>query len=380
MNFFQKLFNPFYRALLIYGEGQKVYPKQNFETIAKEGYSYNAESYSTIKKVYESVASIPFKLIEHLPDGTQRTVENHEIIRLLKNPNDYQTETEFREAFVAFYCTAGNSYIQPLRATERGKVRELHVWRPDKITILQGNQTRPILGYEFEENGIMVTVPYDGLIHWKTWNPLEWWYGLSPVTAASYPIDLHSEYSKHNFNTVKRGARSPIYMEYTGKLLKKEQVEEIRDSFDEKYGGAENAGKTPIAHGGLELKHLPSMKPIEMDWIEGLLQQKRQINTVWGVPSELLNDADAKKYGNFVESRRAFYMETCIPLAKKMYGTLTRGLVRPNWGKQFELVPDIDKIEGIQGDRAVVVAKVVEGFMSGIINREEARRELGLDP
>jgi hypothetical protein len=73
-------------------------------------------------------------------------------------------------------------------------------------------------------------------------------------------------------------------------------------------------------------------------------------------------------------------METCIPLAKKMYGTITRGLVHPNYGKRYELIPDIDKIEGIQGDRAVVVAKVVEGFMSGIINREEARRELGLDP
>jgi hypothetical protein len=55
-------------------------------------------------------------------------------------------------------------------------------------------------------------------------------------------------------------------------------------------------------------------------------------------------------------------------------------LVHPNYGKRYELIPDIDKIEGIQGDRAVVVAKVVEGFMSGIINREEARRELGLDP
>lgn len=377
VNFLRKMFNPLFTAVFTQGEGQPITPKQDFETMVKEGYCYNAESYSTIKKVYESTASIPYKLIETLPDGEVRTVTNHKIIKLLKNPNDYQTETEFREAFIAYYLTTGNSFIQPLSIDAGGAVLELHVWRPDKIRVIQGNATRPVAGYQYQENGILLTVAYDQFIHWRTWNPLEWWYGMSPITAASYPIDLHSEYSKHNFNTIKRGARSPVFLEYIGKLLKKEQVEAIRDTFDTKYGGADNAGKTPIAHGGLTLRELPSMSPIDMDWIDGLMQQKRQINTVWGVPSELLNDADAKKYGNFAESRRAFYMETCIPLAKKMYGTITRGLVHPHFGKRFELVPDIDKIEGIQGDRAIVVDKVVGAMESGLINRDEGRTELG---
>lgn len=377
-----KMFNPIYRALLMYGEGSTVYPKQRFEEISKEGYSYNAEVYASINKLALSVSSVPYKVVEHLPNGETMELDyNHPLCRLMRNPNDYQSWQELVESYVSFYALHGNAYMQPLipDGSRRKTPVELHVWRPDKIKILQGNATRPILGYEYEENGVIVKVPYDGFIHWKTWNPMEWWYGLSPVTPASYAIDLHSEYNKHNFNVIKRGARQPNYLEYTGKMLTQAQVEKIRDDFESKYGGAENAGKPPITYGGLSIKELNGFKPVDMDWVDGQMNAKRQINTALGIPSELLNDIEAKKYGNLLESRRMFWIETVIPTAEKMYATLTRGVAR-HFGRNIEIIVDKDKIDGIQGERAILYDKITNAYKEGLLNREEARIELGHDP
>jgi HK97 family phage portal protein len=377
-----KMFNPIYRALMVYGEGSTIYQKQRFEEISKEGYSYNAEVFASVRKLAQSVASVPYKIIEHLPNGeTVEVPQSHPLHRLLRRPNDYQSWQELVEAYASFYVLQGNSYMQPLsiEGNARQKVSELHVWRPDKIKILQGNATRPILGYEYEENGVIVKLPYDGMIHWKTWNPMEWWYGLSPVTPASYAIDLHSEYNKHNFNVIKRGARHPSYLQYEGKLLTQQQVEKIRDDFESKYGGADNAGKPPIVYGGLSMKELNGFKPVDMDWIDGQMNAKRQINTAFGVPSELLNDVEAKKYGNLLESRRMFWIETVIPTAVNMYATLTRGVAH-RYSRNIEIVVDKDKIDGIQGERSILYDKITNAYKEGLLNREEARLELGHDP
>lgn len=376
----RKMFNPIYRALMVFGEGSSIYPKQRFEDISKEGYSYNAEVFASINKLALAVSSVPIKIVEHMPNGEHMELPyNHPLVRLVRRPNDYQSWREMVESYVSFYALHGNSYIQPLKVDGKRTPSELHVWRPDKIKILQGNATRPILGYEYEENGVIVKLPYDALIHWKTWNPMEWWYGLSPVTPASYAIDLHSEYNKHNFNVIKRGARQPNYLEYTGKMLTQAQVEKIRDDFESKYGGADNAGKPPITYGGLAIKELNGFKPVDMDWVDGQMNAKRQINTALGVPSELLNDVEAKKYGNLLESRRMFWIDTIIPTAEKMYATLTRGLAH-QFGRNIEFIVDKDKIDGIQGERAILYDKITNAYKEGVLNREEARIELGHDP
>ena len=88
--------------------------------------------------------------------------------------------------------------------------RELHLLRPDRIVVKGGNNPIPEK-YEYMINGRVVEeYPVDQdngfseVKHIKLWNPLDDYYGLSPIRAASADIDQHNFAAKHNVNLLMR--------------------------------------------------------------------------------------------------------------------------------------------------------------------------------
>jgi phage portal protein BeeE len=95
-----------------------------------------------------------------------------------------------------------------------------------------------------------------------------------------------------------------------------------------------------------------------------------------GVSSELMNDAGNKTYSNYQEARKALYMEACIPLARKLYGTITRSL-QPFYNDNPKICLDVDAIEAIQEDRGLAIQRLQAAVTAGLITPNEARQELG---
>lgn len=79
---------------------------------------------------------------------------------------------------------------------------------------------------------------------------------------------------------------------------------------------------------------------------------------------------------NYREARKALYMEASIPMARKIYGAITKHL-----SKYYEDSPviqlDVDKIESIQEDRGFAAERLTRMVDAGIITPNEAREELG---
>jgi phage portal protein BeeE len=102
----------------------------------------------------------------------------------------------------------------------------------------------------------------------------------------------------------------------------------------------------------------------------------RMILMSFGVSSELLNDAGNKTYSNYREARKALYMEASIPMARKIYGAITKQL-----SKYYDDSPvirlDVDRIESIQEDRGFAAERLTRMVDAGIITPNEAREELG---
>jgi phage portal protein BeeE len=116
--------------------------------------------------------------------------------------------------------------------------------------------------------------------------------------------------------------------------------------------------------------------PHDAEWEKATLNSMRMILMSFGVSSELLNDAGNKTYSNYREARKALYMEASIPMARKIYGAITKHL-----SKYYEDSPviclDIDKIESIQEDRGFAAERLTRMVDAGIITPNEAREELG---
>lgn len=59
--------------------------------------------------------------------------------------------------------------------------------------------------YDFKINKL---TGRSAVLHLKTFNPLNDWYGLSPIEAAAYSIDQHNQAGAWNKAMLQNGARS----------------------------------------------------------------------------------------------------------------------------------------------------------------------------
>ena len=178
----------------------------NFKSYATEGYQQNAIVYKCVNEISQAAASIKFKIFQ----GEQE-LEQHPLISLLNRPNPTQAGNEYFQSLYAYILLSGNSYA--ISSTAGGLPSELHLLRPDRVEVIPSNTAIP-KGYNYKLNGKVVNTyeadPFTGqseVKHFKTWNPLDDYLGMSPLMAASIDVDQHNLIAKHNIALLVNGAR-----------------------------------------------------------------------------------------------------------------------------------------------------------------------------
>src|SRR5205085_2376902 len=121
--------------------------------------------------------------------------------------------------------------------------------------------------YEYRPSQQPVVYPVDQLtgasdiLHIKTFNPLDPWYGLAPMTAAANSVDTFNSGTKWNKKLLDNDCRPPGALVMEGKdgsalTLTDEQYSRLKAQIDEQISGAGNAGKPLLLEGGLTWKEM----------------------------------------------------------------------------------------------------------------------------
>lgn len=358
--------------------------KNSYKDFAEEGYSANAIVYRCVNEIAQGASSIPFKVKYK---GEQ--LEQHPALNLLYRPNPLQASVEYFHALYSYLLISGNSYALKIKAGNMG-VSELHLFRPDRIKVMPSDNYMP-RGYEYNVSGKVVAKydadPQNGMSdvkHFKLWSPLNDYYGLSPIYAASADIDLHNLIARHNVNLMNNGARPTGAVVFNPKdsksglsvQLTDDQRRQIVADLDSRFAGAANSGKTMLLEGDFDWKEM-GLSPKDMDFLNAKNMSARDIALCFGVPSQLVGVPDSQTYANVAEARLALYEETIIPLARRVESDLNEWLM-PEFGEGVEFEYDIDEIPAIAERRRRVYENVVSGVTNGILTRNEARERLGL--
>ena len=159
-----------------------------------------------VNEIANGAAAIPFEVFQ----GDIK-LERHPLISLLERPNPLQAGVEYFQSLYSYLLLSGNSYA--LQSDVNGVPRELHILRPDRIEIKPSDTAIPS-AYRYKLNNQVVReYPADPLTgaseikHFKLWNPLDDYLGLSPLMAASIDVDQHNMIAKHNIALLANGAR-----------------------------------------------------------------------------------------------------------------------------------------------------------------------------
>jgi len=368
-----------------FGVGTSKSRDYKYEDLAEEGYMKNSIVYRCVNEISKGASSVPFMV----KSGDQ-VLESHPIISLLSRPNPLQSHSEFFNSIFGFLLLSGNAYILRV-GSEQGAPKELHLLRPDRMVIKGGSKPIPDR-YEYMVNGrIQATYEVDDasgfseVKHVKLWNPLDDFYGLSPMSAAAIEVDQHNMSGKHNVNLLSNGARPSGAVIFKPQddagitvNLSESQRQQLLTDLNNRFSGTANAGRPMLLEGDFDWKEM-GLSPKDMDFINLKHMAATDIALCFGVPSQLVGVPDSQTYANVAEARLALYEETIIPHLRKIESDLNEWLV-PMFGEDLYFCFDIDKIPALAERTKRTYENITSAVREGIMTRNEAREQIGLSP
>lgn len=350
--------------------GRPVWPMRDPAAFAREGYARNAVAYRCVRLIAEAAASAPLKVGPH----------DHPLAALLARPNPEQTGTELLEAFYGHLQVSGNAFLEAA-SLEDTPPSELYVLRPDRMRVIPGADGWPV-GWEhrvgaqtrrFERDPISGDAP---ILHLKLFHPSDDHYGLSPMEAAGFAIDIHNAGGAWNKALIDNAARPSGALVFSGgERLSEEQFQRLKQELDDLHVGAANAGRPIVLEGGLDWRPM-SLSPADMDFIEARHAAARDIALAFGVPPMLLGIPGDNTYSNYREANLAFWRHTALPLAQKGARAL-EAWIGARWPEAglAAIAVDLEHVSALAIEREALWARV---GAADFLSLEEKRRLAGV--
>jgi HK97 family phage portal protein len=341
---------------------------------AREGYARNAIAYRCVRLIAEAAASAPLQV----------GPVDHPLARLLARPNPEQTGVELLEAFYGHLQVAGNAYLEAASIDDDAP-SELYVLRPDRMSVVPGADGWPV-GWEhrvganvrrFERDPISNDAP---ILHLKLFNPADDWYGLSPMEAAAFSIDIHNAGGAWNKALIDNAARPSGALVFTGAggadRLSEEQFQRLKQELEDMHIGAANAGRPMLLEGGLEWRPM-SLSPSDMDFTEARHSAARDIALAFGVPPMLLGIPGDNTYSNYREANLAFWRQTALPLAQKAARAI-EAWIGDRWPESgpAAVSVDVENVPALTVEREALWARI---GAADFLSEEEKRRMAGVE-
>lgn len=368
--------NPVFRSMML-GLGQSpVWTKADVAKLIEAGYQNCYVIFACVKQIVDAAGGIPWDLFRiPMGEGTKKQkIEQHELLNRMKRPNPQEGGASFIKNQLAFYLIAGNAYevaAGPDRMDEGKKVapRELYLMRPDRVRILQGNRFNPIAGYRYEVGGDHTDFKPEQVLHLKAFNPLDDWYGLSPVQVVAKQVDIQAMAAEWNAKLLVNDCRPPGAIVTEGNL-DDEQHQRLEEQLDKKMAGYKHAGRPPVFEAGIKWQSF-AITPRDMDWLKSDKLNAQKICSVYNVAPELIGDAENKTYSNYKEARKALYLETVLPLMDYLRDEYNNWLA-PQFEDRLQLDYNRDSIEAIQEELSAVYERQANAWWRTINEKRQA--------
>lgn len=353
--------NPILRSMILMLKGSPAWTSEDLSKLAKEGYQNCYAVYACVKQIVDAAGGIPWNLFKKpMSKGAKKEkIEEHGLLNIMKRPNPEDGGAAFIKNTLAFYLISGNSYNIKAGPVQ-GPPKELHLARPERMSILIGSKAEPIRGYKYTVEGQSDTFRKEQVLHLKQFHPSDDWYGLSPIRVAARHIDIQDMAAKWNAKLLQNDCRPPGALVTEGSL-EDEQYERLEKQLETKMMGYENVGRPPIFEGGIKWESF-AITPKDMDWIQSDKLNTRKICSIFNVAPELIGDAENKTYSNYKEARKALYMETILPLMDFLRDEYNNWLT-PAWDEEgLYLEYNKDAIEAIKEELDAIYTRQAQAY------------------
>lgn len=359
--------------------GRPIWSDRRYTVFAREGYKQNVIGYRSIRLIAENAAAVPLLLYK----GDEE-ISDHPFLKVLAQPNPWQSGPELVDAFVSYLKIGGDGFLEAVSLD--GTIRELYPLRPDRMKVVPGRRGYP-MRWEYSVDGT-TSVAFDmelgpgqqlPIMHLKEFNPLDDWRGMSPMEAVAFSVDVHNSAGAYNKALLDNSASPSGALVYKGGedsdgTLPKEQFDRLKSQMEERYTGPKNAGRPFLLEGGLSWEQM-GLSPKDMEFVVGKREAAREIALGLGVPPMLIGIPGDNTYSNYQEANRAFHRQTVLPLVGKICAALTNW-VQPSY-PGVRVGYNLDAVEALSSEREAEWTRVQQ---ADFLTTDEKRDATGYEP
>lgn len=320
-----------------------------------------------------------------ITNGFFKPLPSHPLVTLLREPNPWMSRGQMWGTVVMDRSLAGNSYLYKARMQDgmmKGAPTELWRLRPDRVKIIP-SKTKFIEAYEYGEGDNVVRFPPEDVIHFKTRNPFDDYYGMPPLLPIAGRIGIDEYMQGFLRQFFEQGGTGPGAILSVKQKLSEPNKDTLRGKYKETFGGAAfhelmildqaETSYTPLT---LD-RGLRDALPKEID-----AQTEARILMVFGIPPSLIGaliGLESSSYANKRQDWQVLWDLTMTPLLSDLDDVLNLRLV-PEFGGIDEVLFDLSDIRALQEDVDAVQERHRKNVAAGLESWEEGREAIGLDP
>ena len=265
--------------------------------------------YACVGIISESVARLPLHVYQRDGDGDSgRTRQRDHYIEKLFNgrPNARLTGFELKESLVQHLLLRGNAYTL-IKDTSSGDVTSLELLHPDLMSVELLPNGRLRYTYSDPKGGSTV-YSQDNIFHLRGRSD-DGILGKTPIAICRETLGLALAEQRHGAYSFSNGTRLSGVLQ-TDKVLGEKSFENLKQSWNDAYGGLANTGKPAILESGLKWSPL-SMSHDDSELVKNRRFSFEEVARLFRVPPVLVGDLTNANYSNSVELMRHFLV-TCL--------------------------------------------------------------------
>ncbi len=285
--------------------------------------------YSCVRVLSESIGQLPVHVFKRESDGDRVHSMDHPISQIVnRQPSPIYTPFSFYSTMASNCLLWGNSYA----VIERNGAM-----RPTRLDIIHPSLVTPMFD---DNNNVFYEVRSDGLekspakrydakeiIHFRGFS-YDGINGISPIALHKDSIGLGMAAVEYGASFFGNGASLSGVLEHPSKLSK-EASERLINSWNSKYQGSAQAGKTAVLEEGLKYKAI-SMPPDQAQFIATRKFSVEDVARIFRVPQHMIQNLDNATYSNIEQQSIDYVVHSLTPWLVQMEQEMNQKLFREN--------------------------------------------------
>lgn len=326
----------------------------------------------TIWKLIDAYATNPivFSIINKITgvcDGTEKQllsgdneIEEGDVFSVLKDLNE--------EELYSNLLATGNVFLKFTKGVGAGA--EFEVWNSKDVEIILNNSGTVVVGYKYTPGNLNIPAPEEEVLHIKFANIVKtdtnnMFFGYSPLEAGMKIVTASTEIFNAEAAIFKNRGIVGLISNDSDFPMKDADQKMLQEAFQNKAGGADKFNKVLITSSNAKYVQL-GMSPQDLQLIDNQISKLRFLSALYGIDSKLLGDGENSTYNNVREAERNAYIDTYLPLMKRVNKALIKYL-NEQFKTDLTYQVNLSKVEAIKKEQTLeqlILEKISEEDLS----------------